>query len=70
VDELRHKLETTESTRPEAIIEPYNYTKKTLDLTAVTELDFRITDPAGALGGPGGSHQEKKTTRSLCSSKT
>lgn len=52
VDELRHKLETTESTRPEAIIEPYNYTKKTLDLTAVTELDFRITDPSGALVAP------------------
>ena len=52
VDDLRHKLETTEATRPEAVIEPYNYSQKTIDLTAVTELAFRITDPAGALAAP------------------
>ena len=52
VDDLRHKLETTEATRPEAVIEPYNYSRKTIDLTAVAELAFRLTDPAGALAAP------------------
>lgn len=52
VDDVRHKLETTEPSRSEAVIEPYNYTKKTIDLTAVTELDFRMTDQAGTLVAP------------------
>jgi hypothetical protein len=52
VDDLRHKLETTETTRPEAVIEPYNYTRTTIDLTAVAELAFRITDQSGTLVAP------------------
>jgi hypothetical protein len=51
-DDLRHKLETTDATRPEAVIEPYNYSRKTIDLTAVTSLAFRITDPFGTLAAP------------------
>ncbi len=31
------------------MIASYNYTRKTIDLTAVVELSFRITDPAGNL---------------------
>ena len=52
IDELRHKLETTEATRPEPVLEPYNYSRKTIDLTAVTELNFRMTDQAGTLVAP------------------
>jgi hypothetical protein len=52
VDYLRHKLETTEATQPEAVLEPYNYSRKTIDLTAVTELNFRMTDQAGTLVAP------------------
>jgi hypothetical protein len=47
VDELRHKLETTEQTRVEAVVEPYQYTKKTVDLTATIDLAFRINDRSG-----------------------
>jgi hypothetical protein len=46
-DELRHKLETTDQTRVEAVVEPYQYTKKTVDLTASIDLAFRINDRAG-----------------------
>jgi hypothetical protein len=31
------------------VLEPYNYTKKTIDVTAVVELAFRLTDPSGNL---------------------
>jgi hypothetical protein len=34
-------------TRPEGVLEPYNYTKKTIDVTAVVELAFRLADPSG-----------------------
>jgi hypothetical protein len=44
VDELRHRLETTGQTRVEAILEPYHYTKKTVDLTATIDLAVRMTD--------------------------
>jgi hypothetical protein len=46
-DELRHKLETTDQTRVEAVVEPYQYTKKTVDLTASIDLAFRINDRTG-----------------------
>jgi hypothetical protein len=48
-DDLRKQLETISPTRPEAVLEPYNYTKKTIDLTAVVELSFRLTDISGNL---------------------
>jgi len=47
VDELRHKLETTSQTKVEAILEPYHYTKKTVDLTATIDLALRMNDQAG-----------------------
>src|SRR5262249_10235851 len=47
VDDLHKQIDTLNPTRPEAVIEPYNYTKKTIDVTAVVELAFRLTDPAG-----------------------
>jgi hypothetical protein len=46
-DDLRKQLDALNPTRPEAVVEPYNYTKKTIDLTAVVELAFRLTDTAG-----------------------
>jgi len=45
--EARHTLETIEQTRPENVIEPYNYMKKNIDLTAVIEMTFRIKDQSG-----------------------
>jgi hypothetical protein len=48
-DDLRKQLDTLNPTRPEAVLEPYNYTKKTIDVTAVVELAFRLTDPSGSL---------------------
>jgi hypothetical protein len=47
VDELRKQLDALNPTRPDAILEPYNYTKKTIDITAVIELAFRMTDQSG-----------------------
>jgi hypothetical protein len=48
-DDLRKQLETLSPTHPEAVLEPYNYTKKTIDLTAVVELAFRLSDTSGSL---------------------
>jgi hypothetical protein len=47
VADTRQKLDTTQETRSENVIEPYNYTKKTVDLMAVVDMDFRITDQSG-----------------------
>jgi hypothetical protein len=46
-DDLRKQLDALNPTRPEAVLEPYNYTKKTIDVTAVVELAFRLTDTSG-----------------------
>lgn len=43
----RQKLDSTEQTRTENVVEPYNYTKKTVDLAAVVDMDFRIGDQGG-----------------------
>src|SRR4029077_4943455 len=40
LDDLKKQLDTLNETRPEAILETYNYTKKTIDLTAVVDLAF------------------------------
>src|SRR5207248_4660043 len=45
--EARHTLQNIEQTRPENVIEPYNYMKKNIDLTAVIEMTFRIKDQSG-----------------------
>jgi hypothetical protein len=47
VDDLRKQLDALNPTRPEAVLEPYNYTKKAIDVTAVVELAFRLTDASG-----------------------
>jgi hypothetical protein len=51
VDELRHKLETIDQNRAEAIVEPYHYTKKIVDLSASIEVAFRINDRSGNVMG-------------------
>jgi hypothetical protein len=47
VADAQRKLDGTEQTRTENVIEPYNYTKKNVDLTGVVDLAFRITDQSG-----------------------
>lgn len=42
VDELRKKLEQIPETKLEEIIEPYNYTKRTIQITGVVEFAFRL----------------------------
>jgi hypothetical protein len=51
-DELRHKLETTDQSRVEPVIEPYQYTRKTVDLTASIDLSFRLNDLSGNVVEP------------------
>ncbi len=51
-DDLRKQLDSMNPTRAEAVLEPYNYTKKAIDVTAVVELAFRLTDQAGTLADP------------------
>jgi len=47
VADTRRTLETTEETRVENVLAPYNYTKKSIDLTAVVDITFRIKDQSG-----------------------
>jgi|HubBroStandDraft_1064217.scaffolds.fasta_scaffold00010_8 predicted Holliday junction resolvase-like endonuclease len=63
VDELRHKLETTEQSRVETVVESYHYTKKTIDLTASAEIEFQFRDRAGNfIGQPVDVHKGQHTT--------
>jgi hypothetical protein len=48
-EDFRKQLDALNPTRSEAVLEPYNYTKKMIDVTAVVELAFRLTDPSGNL---------------------
>ena len=50
-DDLRKQIEALNPTRPEGVLEPYNYTKKTIDVSAVVELAFRLSDPSGNTAG-------------------
>jgi hypothetical protein len=50
-DELRNNLETTDQNRVEAIVEPYHYTKKTIDLSASIEMTLRVNDRSGNVIG-------------------
>jgi hypothetical protein len=62
VDELRHKLETTEQSRVETVVESYHYTKKTIDLTASAEIEFQFRDRAGNfVGQPADVRKDKHT---------
>ena len=63
VDELRHKLDATEESRQEIVVESYHYTKKTIDLTASAEIEFQLRDRAGnVIGQPADVHKEKHST--------
>lgn len=63
VDELRHKLDTTEQSRMETVVESYHYTKKTIDLTASADIEFQFRDRAGNfIGQPADVHKDKHTT--------
>jgi tetratricopeptide (TPR) repeat protein len=63
VDELKHKLDATEQSRVETVVESYHYTRKTIDLTASTEIEFQFRDRAGNLvGQPATVRKEKHTT--------
>jgi hypothetical protein len=59
-DELQHKLETTDQNRVEVIVEPYQYTKKTVDLAAAINLAFRINDPSGTVVEPSANLNKDK----------
>jgi len=53
LDESRHKLETTDQKRVEAIAESYHYTKKTIDVSGSIQLVFRVNDQSGqTIGQP------------------
>ena len=52
LDEARHKLDATEATRPQAVIETYNYTRKNIELTATIDLAFQLSDAGGNLLEP------------------
>ena len=63
VDDLRHKLDTTEQSRRETVLESYHYTKKTIDLTASVEIEFQFRDRAGNfVGQPADVHKSKHAT--------
>lgn len=47
VADTRRTLDTTEETRVENVLAPYNYTKKSIDLTAVVDMTFLIKDQSG-----------------------
>jgi len=66
VDELRHKLDTTEQSRVEIVVESYHYTKKTINLTASAEIEFQFRDRAGNfVGQPADVRKDKHTTTVL-----
>lgn len=44
LEQSHSQLDAIDQTRPQDLIQPYNYTKKTIDLAAVVQLAFRITD--------------------------
>jgi hypothetical protein len=49
VDTLGRKLDSIPKTKMIDVTKPYSYTKKTIDLSAVVELGFRITDASGSI---------------------
>ena len=46
-DALGHQLDSIPKTKMIDVVKPYSYTKKTIDLSAIVELGFRITDATG-----------------------
>jgi hypothetical protein len=48
-DGLGRQLDAIPKTKMIDVVKPYSYTKKTVDLSAVVELGFRITDSSGTV---------------------
>ncbi|HXJ88542.1 MAG TPA: hypothetical protein VMS18_17105 [Candidatus Binatia bacterium] len=48
-DALGRQLDSVPKTKMFDVVKPYTYTKRTIDLSAVVELGFRITDSSGAV---------------------
>ena len=51
-EDARTQMDAVEQTRPQDVLEPYNYSKTTVDLAGVIELAFRIADSGGNLIEP------------------
>ncbi|HEU4416226.1 MAG TPA: hypothetical protein VFT65_15675, partial [Candidatus Angelobacter sp.] len=51
-DESRRAMDAINQTRVEMVLEPYSYSKRTVDLAASIDLLFRITDRSGLAIGP------------------
>jgi len=49
VDTLGRQLDSIPKTKMMDVVKPYSYTKKTVDLSAVVELGFRISDSSGSV---------------------
>jgi hypothetical protein len=49
VDTLGRQLDSIPKTKMIDVVKPYSYTKKTVDLSAVVELGFRISDSSGSV---------------------
>ncbi|MGP0021629.1 MAG: hypothetical protein ACLPHP_23890 [Candidatus Sulfotelmatobacter sp.] len=47
VSEAHAKLDSIQKTKLDDVVKPYSYTRRTIDLSAVVELGFRIVDPNG-----------------------
>ena len=48
-DALGRQLDSIPKTKMFDVVKPYSYTKRTIDLSAVVELGFRITDSSGSV---------------------
>jgi hypothetical protein len=51
-DDLRSKMDATEQSRAKDVIEDYNYTKTTIDLTGIISAAFRVIDLTDSLVEP------------------
>ncbi len=45
LDETKSKLDEVPETQAQTVIEPYNYLRRTIQLTAIAEVSFRLSDP-------------------------
>ncbi|HEY6970021.1 MAG TPA: hypothetical protein VJA94_12515, partial [Candidatus Angelobacter sp.] len=61
VDAAKSHLDATPQTQVQSVVAPYNYNKKTFDLSAAIQLAFRITDSAGNVVEPGTTIPEKNS---------
>ena len=55
VEAARAKLDETVETQPQEIVEPYNYLRQTIELTAIVEISFRLSEPSSTAPGPADS---------------